>query len=167
MIHAVYTSANLIAVMGLVLFPTTAFGAPSRTTIVLTYEDISVVVLRDSRANARSMRREFCKVINLVAAISTTRVASPSTRAPGDGWQRFVDRWRKTIKTLLDNTKKILRKAIDAMTSMQDQIRSLAGFFTMLANIICIVGNGYAQRYLDTIQSGVDGKEDEFTLAWN
>jgi hypothetical protein len=55
----------------------------------------------------------------------------------------------------IDQTKDILRKSIDSMTSMQDQVKTLAGFFEMLADIISIVGVSQAQQFLDTIRVGI------------
>jgi len=73
----------------------------------------------------------------------------------------------KHNKATMEETKKILRKSIDAIVAMQDQFRTLAGFFNMLANIITIYGMGHAERYLSTIQGGVTHTDDIFTIAYN
>jgi len=67
----------------------------------------------------------------------------------------------------LEWTKGILRKSIDVMVAMQDQIRTLAGFFNALANIISIVGKGQAERYLDTINKGITKDGGRFAIAYN
>ncbi|KAL7800903.1 hypothetical protein V8C43DRAFT_302111 [Trichoderma afarasin] len=67
----------------------------------------------------------------------------------------------------MDDTKKILRKSIDIMTAMQDQVRQLTGFFNALANIISIVCKGHAEQYLQTIKAGITKPGDQFTLAYS
>ncbi|KAN0103471.1 hypothetical protein V8E51_011784 [Hyaloscypha variabilis] len=67
----------------------------------------------------------------------------------------------------IEETKMILRKSIDAMSAMQDQVRSLAGFFNALAEIITIVGMGHAERYLNTIEAGVSEGANSFALMYN
>lgn len=67
----------------------------------------------------------------------------------------------------VEGTKKILRKSIDIMTAMQDQVRQLTGFFNALANIISIVCKGHAEQYLQTIEAGITKPGDQFTLAYS
>ncbi|QYT05239.1 hypothetical protein H0G86_012133 [Trichoderma simmonsii] len=67
----------------------------------------------------------------------------------------------------MEDTKKILRKSIDIMTAMQDQVRQLTGFFNALANIISIVCKGHAEQYLQTIKAGITKPGDQFTLAYS
>jgi hypothetical protein len=70
-------------------------------------------------------------------------------------------------KATMAETKMILRKSIDAMSAMQDQVRSLAGFFNALAEIITIVGMGHAERYLNTIEAGDSEGANSFALMYN
>ncbi|KAK0111108.1 hypothetical protein ONS95_001485 [Cadophora gregata] len=70
-------------------------------------------------------------------------------------------------QTTLEETKAILRKSIDAMCAMQEQVRNLAGFFNALAEIITIVGMGHAERYLNTIEDGVAEGSNSFALMYN
>ncbi|EMD61588.1 hypothetical protein COCSADRAFT_39290 [Bipolaris sorokiniana ND90Pr] len=67
----------------------------------------------------------------------------------------------------IDQTKSILRQSIDSMTSMQDQIKTLAGFFEMLADIISIVGASQAQQFLDTIRAGVTESADSIEMGFH
>jgi len=67
----------------------------------------------------------------------------------------------------LEDTKKILRKAIDVMAAMQGQVRQLTGFFNALASIISIVCKGHAEQYLHTIGSGITTDGDQFALAYS
>jgi hypothetical protein len=67
----------------------------------------------------------------------------------------------------LEDTKKILRKSIDVMVAMQDQIRQLTGFFNALANIISIVCKGHAEQYLQAIDAGITKQDDKFAIAYS
>jgi len=58
-------------------------------------------------------------------------------------------------QTTIEDTKRILRKAIDVMVAMQDQVRQLTGFFNALASIISILCMGQAETYLATINAGL------------
>ncbi|KAK3379009.1 hypothetical protein B0T24DRAFT_716666 [Lasiosphaeria ovina] len=64
-------------------------------------------------------------------------------------------------QTTIEDTKRILRKAIDVMIAMQDQVRQLKGFFDALANIISIVCKGQAETYLATIEAGIPSPQDK------
>lgn len=69
----------------------------------------------------------------------------------------------------LEDTKKILRKAIDVMVALQDQIRQLTGFFNAIASIISVVCKGHAEQYLQTIEAGVSRENggDIFAIAYS
>ena len=55
----------------------------------------------------------------------------------------------------IDRTKEILKDSIGSMNSMQDEIKNLARFFEMLADIISIVGISQARQFLDTLEAGL------------
>lgn len=63
-------------------------------------------------------------------------------------------------QTTIEDTKRILRKAIDVMVAMQDQVRQLTGFFNALAGIISIMCKGQAETYLATINAGLATSPD-------
>lgn len=67
----------------------------------------------------------------------------------------------------IDQTKSILRKSIDSTTSMQDQIKTLAGFFEMLADIISIVGVSQAQHFLDSIRAGITQSANSIEMGFH
>jgi hypothetical protein len=74
----------------------------------------------------------------------------------------------------LQETKNILRTAIDVLVAMQSQIRQLTGFFHALVHIISVTCKGHADRYLETIDGGITqtqggggGGDDVFTLAYS
>ncbi|KAK1829438.1 hypothetical protein QBC39DRAFT_356565 [Podospora conica] len=73
-------------------------------------------------------------------------------------------------QTTIEDTKRILKKSIDVMVAMQDQVRQLTGFFNALANIISILCKGQAETYLATINAGIsgqDGGRSQFALAYS
>jgi hypothetical protein len=70
----------------------------------------------------------------------------------------------------LQETKNILRTAIDVLVAMQSQIRQLTGFFHALVHIISVTCKGHADRYLETIDGGITQTQsggDVFTLAYS
>ncbi|KAK4463239.1 hypothetical protein QBC42DRAFT_305028 [Cladorrhinum samala] len=71
----------------------------------------------------------------------------------------------------LEDTKKILRRAMDAMVAFQDQVRQLTDFFNVIASIISVVCKSHAEQYLQTIEEGVDrgngGGADIFAIAYS
>lgn len=66
-------------------------------------------------------------------------------------------------KGTIEDTKKILRESVDAMMAMQGEIRRLAEFFAILAEIVSIAGTKHAGRFLD----GIKGGSDPFSLAYS
>lgn len=58
-------------------------------------------------------------------------------------------------QTAIEDTKRVLRKAIDVMVAMQDQVRQLTTFFNVLASIISILCQGQAETYLRIIKAGM------------
>ncbi|KAK5662533.1 hypothetical protein OQA88_8445 [Cercophora sp. LCS_1] len=67
-------------------------------------------------------------------------------------------------ETAYEDTKKVLRKAIDVAVAMQDQVRQLTGFFNALASIIAIICVGQAETYLSTIEAGLNPSAEERVL---
>lgn len=67
----------------------------------------------------------------------------------------------------IEETKAILLKSIDAMGAMQREVRGLAEFFSILANIVSITCMGHAKRYIETIEDGFDGDKDAFKIAYS
>ncbi|KAK4160285.1 hypothetical protein QBC43DRAFT_338377 [Cladorrhinum sp. PSN259] len=73
-------------------------------------------------------------------------------------------------QTAIEDTKRVLRKALDVIAAMQNQMRQLTGFFNGLAQIISIVCKGQAETYLATIEAGLqlsssDPGQGRFLLA--
>ena len=66
-------------------------------------------------------------------------------------------------KGAIEDTKRILRESVDAMMAMQGEVRRLAEFFAILAEIVSIAGMKHAGRFLD----GVKGGDDPFSLAYS
>ncbi|KAK4205447.1 hypothetical protein QBC40DRAFT_260726 [Triangularia verruculosa] len=69
-------------------------------------------------------------------------------------------------QTTIEDTKLVLRKALDVIVAMQNHVRQLTGFFNGLAQIISIVCKGQAETYLATIEAGISSSsQDKFLLA--
>ena len=72
----------------------------------------------------------------------------------------------KHSKLTLQDIRKFLGKAIDTVTYLQREIRTLTLFFNFMSNTISILGTSHTERYLTAVESGITDDKVAFGLSY-
>ena len=71
----------------------------------------------------------------------------------------------KLSKITIKEIREVLNKAIDTVTFLQREIRSLTLFFNFMSNTISVFGTAHTERYLNAVESGISEEGVDFGIS--